>query len=44
MIFEILVGMSILWIAFLLASIMDIGTRERERDENAHKRRMRSKT
>jgi hypothetical protein len=44
MIFEILVGMSLLWIAWLVSSMMDITVREKKRDEDAHRRRVRSKT
>jgi len=39
--FEILFGLAIIWVAWLIASIMDIGVRE---NENAQRRRMQNKT
>jgi hypothetical protein len=38
--FEILFGLAMLWIVWLIASIIDIGVR----DENAHRRAMQGKT
>ncbi len=39
--FEILFGLAIIWVAWLIASIMDIGIRK---NENAQRRRMQGKT
>jgi hypothetical protein len=40
--FEILFGLAMLWIVWLIASIIDIGVREK--NENAHRRAMQGKT
>lgn len=40
MIFEILIGVYMLWMTWLISTIMNIGGN----DENAHRERMRNKT